>query len=208
VATAVWFDCDGTLVDLERPYTQLLEATFEAELGRSSNDLVDRYSQRFFRALSEAEPEPYRRGMAAALDPLADAPAPAGLVAELNEREVAATTPVDGAAAVLAALSDRPVGVLTNGVAELQRAKLEACDLDEHVDAVVASADVGAVKPDADVFAAARERLSADEHVLIGDDRQGDVVGAREVGFEALHLDPAVDVGTVPSLATVAALLE
>lgn len=208
MTTAVWFDCDGTLVELDRPYPQLLEETFEARLGRSSNDLVDRYTERFLRALSGAEPEPYLRGMEAALEPLNDAPSAARLVAELTEREVAATTAVDGAAAVLAALSDRPVGVLTNGVADLQRAKLEACDLAEGVDAVVASAEVGAVKPDADIFAAARERLAADAHLMIGDDREGDVVGAREAGFEAIHLDRAVDVGTVPSLATVAALLE
>jgi len=207
VTTAVWFDCDGTLVDLDRPYEQLLAETFEAQLGWSSNDLVDRYGERFFAALSGAEPEPYRRGMEAALAPVDDAPAPATLVAELREREVAATVPVDGAERVLAALADRPVGVVTNGVGDLQRAKLEACDLADHVDALVASADVGAVKPDADIFAAARERLPADEHVLLGDDREGDVGGAREAGFEAVHLDPAADVGTVPSLSTVAALL-
>jgi HAD superfamily hydrolase (TIGR01509 family) len=208
VTTAVWFDCDGTLVDLDRPYPQLLEETFEARLGRSSNDLVDRYTERFLRALSEAEPEPYLRGMEAALEPVDDAPAPARLVAELTEREVAATTAVDGAARVLAALSERPVGVLTNGAADLQRAKLEACDLADHVDVVIASAEVGAVKPDPEMFAAARNRLAADAHVMIGDDREGDVAGAREAGFEAIHLDHAVDVGTVPSLATVAALLE
>jgi len=36
-------------------------------------------------------------------------------------------------------------------------------------------------------FDLARERLSADRHVMVGDDREADVEGARAAGFEAIH---------------------
>jgi len=208
VTTAVWFDLDGTLLHLERPYGQLLEETFEARLGYSSNRLVERYSDRFFEALSSCEPEPYRRGMAAALDPVEDAPAPARVVDELIERELEATALAPGVEAVLDAFADRPLGVLTNGVPDLQRAKLERHGVADRFAAVVASNGVGAVKPDPAIFEAARERIDADRHVMVGDDYEGDVEGAREAGFEAVHLDRGVDVATVPSLATLATLVE
>lgn len=208
MTTAVWFDLDGTLVELDRSYGLLLEETFEARLGRVSNDLVERYSERFFEALADCEPDPYLRGMEAAVAGLDDAPAPARLVAELVERELAATTLVDGADAALDALADHPLGVLTNGVPDLQRAKLERVGVADAFDAVVASNDVGAVKPDPEIFAAARERIDADRHVMIGDDREGDVAGAREAGFEAIHVDPTETVATVPDLTALTLLSE
>lgn len=207
MTTAVWFDLDGTLVDLDRPYGQLLEETFEARLGYSSNDLTDRYTERFFAALSATEPDPYLRGMEAALDPVDDAPAASRVVGELVERELDATALVDGVEPLLEALSDRPLGVLTNGVPDLQRAKLERHGIDDRFEAVVASNGVGAVKPDPEIFEAARERIDADRHVMVGDDREGDVEGAREAGFEGVHLDRAVGVATVPSLETLATLV-
>lgn len=207
MTTAVWFDLDGTLVRLERPYGQLLEETFEARIGYSSDRLTERYSERFFAALSGTEPDPYLRGMEAALDPVEDAPAASRVVAELIERELAATALAPGVEAVLTALADRPLGVLSNGVPDLQRAKLERHGIDDRFAAVVTSNGVGAVKPDPAIFDAARDRIDADRHVMVGDDREGDVEGAREAGFEAVHLDRAVDVATVPSLATLATLV-
>ncbi len=207
MTTAVWFDLDGTLIHLERPYGQLLEETFEARLGYSSNRLTERYRERFFEALAACRADPYRRGMAAALEPVEDAPAPARVVDELVERELDATALVPGVEAVLDAVADRPLGVLTNGVPDLQRAKLERHGIEDRFEAVVASNDVGTVKPDPAIFDAARERVHADRHVLVGDDREGDVEGAREAGFEAVHLDREADTATVPSLATLATLV-
>lgn len=206
MTTAVWFDLDGTLIELERPYAQLLEETFEARLGYSSNRLTEAYSERFFAALSAVESEPYLKGMAAALEGVEDAPAPGRLVGELIDREIEATALVPGAEAALSALDAHPLGVLTNGVPDLQRAKLERHGIADRFDAVVASNEVGAVKPDPEVFAAARERIDADRHVMVGDDREGDVAGAREAGFDAVRLDRAVDVATVPSLEALATL--
>jgi len=208
VTTAVWFDLDGTLVELQRPYGQLLEETFETRLGYASDQLVDRYSERFFEALAATEPDPYLRGMEAAVDGLDDAPAPGRLVAELIERELAATALVDGVEPALYALSGHPLGVLTNGVPDLQWAKLERHGIDDRFDAVVASNEIGAIKPDPEMFATARDRIDADRHVMVGDDREADVEGAREAGFDAVHLDRAVDVATVPDPETLTLLAE
>jgi IS4 transposase len=54
---------------------------------------------------------------------------------------------------VLARVSEtNPIGVLTNGDGEQQRAKLERHGIDRFVDDVIVSNDVGARKPDQRIF--------------------------------------------------------
>ena len=65
--------------------------------------------------------------------------------------------------------------------------ELEHRDLLDPFDAVVASWEAGAHKPDRAPFDLARERLVADRHAMVGDDREADVEGARAAGFEAVH---------------------
>ena len=59
------------------------------------------------------------------------------------------------------------------------------------VDAVVTSAEVGASKPDARIFAAGLQAAgcSAGEALHVGDSLDNDVAGARAAGIRAVHLD-------------------
>lgn len=191
MTTAVCFDLDGTLVQLTKPYATLLDETFEARLDRADPAWTAHYNERFFEYLEAIDPEPYRQAMidlCEAFDLSAD---PTQLTAELREREFAATALEDTAYDAVTALSDRTdlsLGIITNGVSSIQREKLARTNLDDAFDTVVVSYDVGAHKPDKRIFAAARNRLDADRYVMIGDDYEGDIVGAREAGFEAIHV--------------------
>jgi putative hydrolase of the HAD superfamily len=99
-----------------------------------------------------------------------------------------------GIESLLAVLDARyRLGVLTNGVREWQLAKLDGHGLADTFDAVVASYEAGAHKPDRAAYDLARERLPADAYVMIGDDLETDVIGAREAGFGAIHLDRHAD---------------
>lgn len=86
----------------------------------------------------------------------------------------------------------------------VQRDKLRRHDLLERLDAVVVSYEVGAHKPDPEVFERARDRIDADRYAMVGDDYESDVAPAQELGFEGIHVDDGagadVRVGAVDDL--------
>jgi putative hydrolase of the HAD superfamily len=92
---------------------------------------------------------------------------------------------------VLDALSDRPLGVITNGTIEQQHAKLARMGIADRFALVLTSEAAGVGKPDPRIFneAAARLRVSARDCVHVGDDWERDVEGSRRAGFRAVWLD-------------------
>ena len=79
------------------------------------------------------------------------------------------------------------VGVLTNGLAWLQRRKLRRIGLEDAFDAVAISQEIGAWKPDPRAFAAAVAmlRLRPSEVAMVGDHLENDVAGALAAGLAA-----------------------
>jgi putative hydrolase of the HAD superfamily len=77
------------------------------------------------------------------------------------------------------------LGVLTNGGARGQRRRLAVHDLIHCFEAVVVSAEIGAGKPDPEIFAAARDAIPADEPVFVADDLDRDVRPAQREGSRA-----------------------
>jgi putative hydrolase of the HAD superfamily len=189
----VWFDLDGTLITLDRPYEAVLREAFGRCLDGADVDRAVR-AYDFLDRFAALETDPYGSAMAAVGEagearvdegPGADV-VPSSLVAALREAEYGAMRVPDGTRETLAGL-DAPLGVLTNGLPAWQRGKLASHDLAAPFDAVVTSYEAGAHKPDPAPFALARERLAADRHVMVGDDRGADVEGARTAGFDALY---------------------
>ena len=89
----------------------------------------------------------------------------------------------------------RRVGLVTNGPAEVQRAKIDLLELWGHVDFAVISGELGAEKPDPAIF---REALRlggarAAETVYVGDSPHLDVVGARSVGIRTVWVNAGGD---------------
>lgn len=109
-----------------------------------------------------------------------------------SERE-ARVAPFPGALATLTALRRRGhrLGLLTNGGARLQRAKIERYDLDQFFDAVRVEGEVGVGKPMAAAFAGALAALGAsgEPAAMIGDDLEADVAGAQAAGLAAVWVD-------------------
>lgn len=79
------------------------------------------------------------------------------------------------------------VGVLTNGLSDLQRTKLRRLDLEDALDAVAISQEIGAAKPDARAFHAAVAMLGLEpnEVAMVGDHLHNDVAGALAAGLAA-----------------------
>jgi putative hydrolase of the HAD superfamily len=112
-------------------------------------------------------------------------------------------------AAALDALAGRPMALVTNGAACLQREKLAASGLAGRFDAVVVSADLGVGKPDPSVFRHALALLGARDGVMVGDSLERDIDGALAAGLGAVWINrfghgPGRD--GVPEIASLAEL--
>lgn len=95
---------------------------------------------------------------------------------------------IDGAETAFRAVAERfPVGVLTNGFADAQHAKLDRFPvLRERSDALVVSEEVGAMKPHPRIFAHATDLtgVESEEILYVGDSLHSDVEGGRAAGWQ------------------------
>jgi putative hydrolase of the HAD superfamily len=77
------------------------------------------------------------------------------------------------------------IAVVSNGGSRNQRRKLESAGLESSFDAVLISDEVGAAKPDPEIFELALRELTVEpSHAMhVGDDEVNDVMGARRAGI-------------------------
>lgn len=86
-----------------------------------------------------------------------------------------------------------PVAVVTNGLSEVQRGRMAASPLREHISAFIISGEMGFQKPDPRMLFAALEALGgvAPERALMaGDSLTSDVRAANRAGVDACWLNP------------------
>ena len=109
---------------------------------------------------------------------------------EYIERSPYQTHVIEGAHEILEYL--RPtynLHILTNGFAEVQHIKLKQSNLGKYFQNIFISEEIGHQKPDPKIFAAALKKINAiaEECLMIGDDHYGDVQGAMDAGWNAVH---------------------
>ncbi|QLH77818.1 HAD family hydrolase [Halosimplex rubrum] len=207
---AVFFDVDGTIVRWRGDYADVLADAFDRAAGTHREAWLERYDERFFAHFGAFADDPYRRAFADVCDEHAVDADPETLAETLVAAEFDAVEPVPGVEAAVDALADRhTLGILTNGVPDVQFGKVAEVGLLDRFDARVASHDpaVEATKPDADIYEAAKSRVDAERYVMVGDDREPDIDGAREHGFETVHVDATAADLSAPDFRTLAVLL-
>ncbi|WP_254821196.1 HAD family hydrolase [Haloglomus halophilum] len=217
MTTAVHFDLDGTLLQFTRPYGTFVAEVLDTHLGRAPDELVEAYDEAFYERFVSMEPAPVRGAMRAVVEQAHEDGYPVGepnvdeMVATLSRAEYAGMRVSEGVPALLDRLDAAGcrLGVLTNGLPEWQTGKLDTHGLTDRFEAVVTSYGAGAHKPDAAIFAEAAERIPADRHVMVGDDFEPDVQGARDAGWSAIHLDgiTGARAGSIADLEATLALL-
>jgi YjjG family noncanonical pyrimidine nucleotidase len=116
---------------------------------------------------------------------------------QLAERYVGALSrkayTMPGAVAVLDALSRRAtLGLLTNGLATVQRARIARAELEVFFAGIFIGEEIGIQKPNPEAFHAALQGLhvSAQDTLYVGDDPSADVRGAHAAGIAACWYNP------------------
>ena len=203
---ALYFDLDGTLVEFERSFAEILDDAAKRAGTEMEPKDMERYGSALGDALKSAD-DPYA---AAAREADIDAD-PGAFSDAMFDAEPGATTAMPDAGDVLDAVADDfQLGVLTNGHGPMQRAKLDACGLADHFEAVVVSGDVGVGKPEPGIFEAAEERLPAENYTFVADSLDRDVRAAVDAGWHGIYVgdEQPEDVPQIGSLSDVLSALE
>jgi len=85
------------------------------------------------------------------------------------------------------------LGIITNGLAAVQRPRLRRSPLNPHFDIVVVSGEIGLAKPDPAYFAYAHKEMAfpGKERVLVvGDSLYSDIKGGNDYGFRTCWYNP------------------
>ena len=192
---AIFFDLDGTLLHYTREYNAILTDAIKAVKGDVCEDWIETYNAAFFEILMECGAEPYRQAFAT----IGDDPDTGALVEALREQEVKACQPPQDAQSDLARLSEEyNLGVLTNGVQEWQKHKLQAHNLERYFDAVITAYDAGAHKPDPRPFRLAEKRLPADDYAMTEMTRLISRAHKEQVGYHTNTREMASAIFLIP----------
>lgn len=201
---AVFFDLDGTLIDYKISFEELYNTALRELDVEPSGKAA--FSKAFFDVLGEVD-DPF----AAAITQAEVDVNPTAFSDTLVRAEIEHTHEKAGVRSLLYALDGTySLGILTNGVGRVQRAKLDAMGLTDWFDAIVISSEVGAQKPEPGIFRAAENILPADDYVFIADSLDRDVRPAVECGWHGIFFgdESPADVVDVQRLADVSDVLD
>lgn len=83
------------------------------------------------------------------------------------------------------------IGIVSNGVYDMQYEKIKICGVENYIDFMLISEEVGVRKPDKAIFEAALKKagVKPDETVFIGDSWNSDIEGALNCGIKAVWLN-------------------
>ena len=103
--------------------------------------------------------------------------------------------------------------ILSNGFAELQSRKMQSAGIDRYFNGVVLSEDIGVNKPHREIFEHALRvaGVTADRALMIGDNYEVDIKGARGAGIDQVYYNVAgvnIDDNALKPTYTIESLLE
>lgn len=192
------FDLDDTLCRYRRSGSELLEAAFE-RTGLDPFVTREEYHARYPEFVDESGSiaDLRERCFAAIAESKGRDPADGRRVARAYaaERDHGDVEPLAGVETTLEAVSELPLGVVTNGPPEMQSPKLEALGLADAFDVVIHAGYDAPAKPDPEPFERALAALEAgaDRTVHVGNSLRSDVAGARAAGVGAVWLSDGSD---------------
>lgn len=200
----IFFDLDRTLWDFEKNSMEALSNLFDDyQLKERNIPLAEEFIKVYKRINSQLWVE-YRDGKItkdelrkrrfheAFLNYQLDEPDTA---LEFNDRYIEICTQkthlIPGAVEVLEYLNNKyHLHIITNGFLETQEVKLEKTGIKDYFKAIIISDGLGYLKPDKRIFDYALKQAEAEieDSVMIGDDYESDILGAKEIGMDQVYL--------------------
>lgn len=86
------------------------------------------------------------------------------------------------------------MALVTNGIGQIQRSRIERLDLGRYFSAVSISGDIGSSKPDRAIFEHAFETMSwpdPSQSVMVGDSLSSDIKGGIDYGIDTCWFNPS-----------------
>ena len=82
--------------------------------------------------------------------------------------------------------------IITNGFVEVQYKKLKNCGLEKYFERVTTSEEAKSSKPKPEIFQVALKSVNAKktESLMIGDDLENDILGAKKFGIDQVFFNP------------------
>jgi len=203
---AVFFDLDDTLHDDSLAYRSaagVVARTMASERGVDAERLLDAYvrqADEFWQTLSPAAFSTSLAGLRATMWGAAlreigidDAALAQRCAVAYDDARRGALELWPGVARLLAGLrhAGMKLALITNGLVETHREKIEILGLASSFDTMLIADDVGLLKPDPEIFLLAARRLEVEPArcVMVGDRFERDVEGAHAAGMRAVWLD-------------------
>ena len=201
----IFFDIDQTLIDqrkAEAAAARELLAAYHDSLGRSYSVrrfcrmwdfLRDKHARPFFAGVISSEEQRRRR--------IRDLFANLGVQLSSSEADQCFAlyayhyrkhwSLFDDVLPCLHSLSGHRIGIITNGSTEQQKRKLAQTGIASYFAVTVVSQDVGAAKPDPDIFRAACRMAGCpvNDAIYVGDRLEVDALASQAAGMQGVWLD-------------------
>lgn len=104
------------------------------------------------------------------------------------------TNLIEGTVPLLESLAKKnyEMHIITNGFTEVQEIKMRECGLGKFFDKIVISEQLEYKKPHPSVFQHAMEltKTTASESLMVGDNLEADILGAKNVGMHGVYFNP------------------
>jgi 2-haloacid dehalogenase len=194
------FDADGTLFDYDKAEAAQLERTFRQLVGCFEPGYIEIYRDINRQIWQEFEAGRIAQAVLKvkrfellfeALQVKAD---PAAFSARYLKNLGEGTDLIEGAQETVQALHGQVgLALITNGLKEVQTARLARSGLGSYFAHVVISEEVGAAKPDPGIFDAAFDRMRRprkEEVLVIGDGLSSDIQGGHDYGIDTCWFNP------------------
>ncbi len=98
--------------------------------------------------------------------------------------------------------------IITNGIASIQSKKMRASGIEKYFEAVICSEKANARKPEKEIFQYALNlaNTTAGEAVMIGDNFEVDILGAKLMGIDSIYFSPQNKDSTLCDVNTISQL--
>jgi 2-haloacid dehalogenase len=199
--TWILFDADGTLFD----YDSAEEAALVASFARVGCAFLPEHSE-IYRSINgkmwldlEAGTTTQQRLRVERFEKLFEAVGvnsdPVAFSNEYTANLATQTGLIDGAEKTVAALAEAArLMLITNGLAEVQRPRFAASSIRLHFEGLVISEEVGAAKPDPQIFDAAFATMGhpgKSKVLMVGDSLTSDIKGGNDYGIDTCWFNPS-----------------